>query len=127
MHFVTGLSLSLVFQAAHVMPDNDFPVPDDRGFIEKNWSVHQLATTCNFAPHSKFLYWCIGGLNYQIEHHLFPSISHIHYKKISSIVAATAHEYGLPYHTKKNFLSAIRDHYIMLRQLGRMELKPVNP
>jgi linoleoyl-CoA desaturase len=125
MHFVTGLSLSIVFQAAHVMPGNDFPVPDDNGLIQNDWSVHQLATTSNFSPRNKFLYWLIGGLNYQIEHHLFPNISHVHYKKISPIVANTAREFGLPYHTKKTFISAIWDHVGMLKQLGKMELNPV--
>lgn len=126
MHFVTGLSLSIVFQTAHVMPGNDFPIPDDKGLIANDWSIHQLATTSNFSPRSKFLYWFIGGLNYQIEHHLFPNISHIHYKKISPIVAKTAREYGLPYQTKKNFISAIWDHVNMLKQLGKMELHPVS-
>jgi linoleoyl-CoA desaturase len=125
MHFVTGLSLSVVFQAAHVMPGNEFPDPDENGLIDNDWSIHQLATTSNFSPRSKFLYWSIGGLNYQIEHHLFPNISHVHYKKLATIVATTAKEYGLPYNTKKNFISAIWEHIIMLKQLGRMELKSI--
>lgn len=122
MHFVTGLSLSVVFQTAHVMPGNDFPIPNEKGIIANDWSIHQLATTSNFSPRSKLLYWFIGGLNYQIEHHLFPNISHIHYKKISPIVANAAREYGLPYQTKKNFIAAIWDHVLMLKQLGNMEL-----
>jgi linoleoyl-CoA desaturase len=125
MHFVTGLSLSIVFQAAHVMPDNEFPEPDENGLIINDWSLHQLATTSNFSPRNKFLYWVIGGLNYQIEHHLLPNISHVHYRELSRIVATTAREYGLPYHTKKTFIEAIWDHILMLRQLGRMELTPI--
>jgi linoleoyl-CoA desaturase len=125
MHVVTGISLSIVFQAAHVMPGNDFPEPDHNGLIQNDWSVHQLVTTSNFSPRSKFLYWLIGGLNYQIEHHLFPNISHVHYKKLSPIVAHTAREYGLPYHTKKTFVSAVWNHILMLKKLGNMEFNPV--
>ncbi|MEM9326980.1 MAG: acyl-CoA desaturase [Bacteroidota bacterium] len=119
MHFVTGLMLSLVFQSAHVMPECDFPVPDHKGQVDSNFAVHQLSTTTNFATQSRWLSWAIGGLNYQIEHHLFPTISHIHYGKLSKIVAATANEFGIAYHTQKTFLGAILSHGKMLFRLGR--------
>lgn len=125
MHFVTGLSISIVFQTAHVMPDTDFPLPDENGLIANDWAIHQLATTSNFSPRSRFFSWLIGGLNYQVEHHLLPNICHVHYRKLSRIVAETAREYGIPYHIKKTFVAAIWDHIRMLRQLGKMELKPV--
>jgi len=125
MHFVTGFFLTIVFQAAHVMPDNEFPLPDENGLILNDWAIHQLATTSNFSPRSRFFSWLIGGLNYQIEHHLLPNICHVHYKKLSRIVANTAREYDIPYHTKKTFISALWDHYLLLRQLGRIELKPL--
>ena len=82
MHFVTGVLISAVFQTAHVMPETDFPLPNKDGLIANNWTFHQLATTSNFSPKNKILSWLIGGLNYQVEHHLFPNICHIHYKKI---------------------------------------------
>ena len=122
MHFVTGLCISMVFQTAHVMPSIEFPLPDENGMIASDWSTHQLATTCNYSPRSKLFSWLIGGLNYQIEHHLFPNICHVHYKKLSRIVADTAKEYGIPYNSRKTFISAIGDHIKMLRQLGKMEL-----
>lgn len=123
MHFITGVLISIVFQTAHVMPSTDFPVPDKNGLIANNWTIHQLATTSNFAPKNNFLTWMIGGLNYQVEHHLFPNICHIHYKKISKIVESTAKEYGIPYLTKKTFIAAIVDHTKMLYQLGRVQPK----
>ena len=123
MHFITGILISLVFQTAHVMPGTDFPLPDKDGLIANNWAIHQLVTTSNFAPKNNFLFWMIGGLNYQVEHHLFPNICHIHYKKISAIVEKTAKEYGIPYLSKKTFISAIGDHTKMLYQLGRMQPK----
>jgi linoleoyl-CoA desaturase len=125
MHMITGVLLSLVFQTAHVMPSTEFPLPDKNGIIANNWTIHQLATTTNFSPRSRFFSWMIGGLNFQIEHHLCPNICHVHYKKISRIVAETAAEYGIPYHTKKTFVAAVVDHVKMLRQLGRMEFQPV--
>lgn len=125
MHFITGLAISVVFQTAHVMPSTDFPLPDEKGLIANDWAIHQLATTSNFSPRSRWFSWLIGGLNYQVEHHLLPNICHVHYRKLSEIVAETAREYGIPYHTKKTFIAAIWDHIKMLHQLGRMELAPI--
>lgn len=119
MHFVTGLTTSIIFQTAHVIPDTEFPLPDEKGMMENEWSVHQFATTSNFAPKSRILSWLIGGLNYQIEHHLFPNICHVHYRKLSAIVAETAAEYGVNYMVQKTFVAAVWQHVKMLRQLGR--------
>ncbi|WP_084190388.1 MULTISPECIES: acyl-CoA desaturase [Reichenbachiella] len=118
MHFMTGLFISIVFQTAHVMPSSDFPMPDEEGMIHDDWSVHQLATTSNYAPNSRLFSWFIGGLNYQVEHHLLPNVCHIHYKKLSVIVSDTAEKYGIPYHTKRTFVAAILDHFRMMRSLG---------
>lgn len=126
MHFVTGLSISLVFQLAHVAPNAAFPLPDEHGKVSSERMAHQLETTCNFAPKSPVFSWLVGGLTHQVEHHLFPNISHIHYRKIAPIVKQTAEEYGLPYHSNGSFVSAIGKHYQMLRRLGRMEGQ-VNP
>jgi len=123
MHFVIGLVLALIFQTAHVMPSAEFPAPDKDGHMENAWAVHELITTTNYAPTSRIFSWMIGGLNYQIEHHLFTNVSHVHYKDISSIVRQTAEEYGLPYHTHGSFLSAVWDHAKMLKYLGHTELK----
>jgi len=125
MHFVTGLTISLIFQTAHVSPDAAFPLPDEHGNMESERLAHQLETTCNFASKSPVLSWFVGGLTHQIEHHLFPNISHIHYRKISPIVKQTAEEYGLPYHSNGSFLTAVIKHFKMLRDLGRTELQPI--
>jgi linoleoyl-CoA desaturase len=121
MHFVTGLLVSIVFQVAHIMPDNEFPLPDQEGQMNDNWYGHQFATTTNFSPNSKVLFWCIGGLNYQVEHHVLPDVCHVHYKELTSIVKETAQEYGMPYHVKSSFFQAIKDHTKMLRQLGQKQ------
>lgn len=118
MHFTSGLVLSSIFQTAHVVPSSEYPVPDGNGDLDNNWAVHQLYTTCNYAPKSSIFSWLVGGLNYQVEHHLFPYISHIHYKQISKIVKIKAKEYGLPYHVNRSFASAVWQHIRMLKLLG---------
>ncbi|WP_035468252.1 fatty acid desaturase family protein [Algoriphagus mannitolivorans] len=125
LHFVTGLSISLVFQTAHIMPDVSFHLTDEHGMVEGERMIHQLMTTSNYAPKSRVFSWLIGGLNYQIEHHLFPDICHVHYKDISTIVKQTAAEYNLPYYSKKNFLHALKSHFKMLHYLGNYEAVPV--
>jgi linoleoyl-CoA desaturase len=124
MHFVTGLLVSIVFQIAHIMPDNTFPLLDEQGLIHDNWYGHQLATTTNFSPNSTILYWLIGGLNYQIEHHLLPDVCHVHYKALTKIVSETAKEFGMPYHVKRSMVHAIVDHTKMLRSLGKASVTP---
>ena len=118
MHLVAGFVLSIIFQTAHVMPESDFPQPDAHNSLENSWAVHQIATTSNYAPRSRFFSWFVGGLNFQIEHHLFSNISHIHYRKLSAIVAGTAEEFGIPYRSHRTFWGALKSHALMLRQLG---------
>jgi linoleoyl-CoA desaturase len=124
MQAIAGLMLALIFQPAHVVPTSDYPMPDESGNIDADWAVNQLYNTANFAPKAILLSWYCGGLNYQVEHHLFPNICHVHYPKISGIVEKTAKEYGLPYHSYNTFLAAIANHTRMLRDLGRNDLAP---
>lgn len=118
MHYVTGIILTLVFQTAHVIPDNRFVLQDSQQ-IEENWTVHQMLTTTNSAMNSKFVTWFTGGLNHQIEHHLFPNVCHVHYPDIAPIVRQTAEEYGIPYQAHPSFGSAVADHFRLLHHLGR--------
>ncbi len=119
MHATAGIILSTVFQMAHVVEGADQPVPESTGAIENAWAVHQLQTTSNFAGKNRFLSWYIGGLDYQIEHHLFPYISHIHYNALSPIVRETAQEFGYEYNAKGNFRLALSSHVKMLKSMGR--------
>jgi len=119
LHFTAGLALSCIFQLAHVLETSEFPLPPDDRKMENNWAIHQLLNTANFSPRSRIMYWFIGGLNYQVEHHLFPWISHVHYPKIAVIVKRTAQEYGLPYKEMPNFVNALVQHGRMLRKMGR--------
>ena len=118
MHFITGLSLALIFQPAHVVEETEFPLPNADSSIENNWAIHQMRTTSNFADKSVLFSWLIGGLNYQIEHHLFPKVCHVHYKKISKIVKKTAADFNITYHQHKTFFGALKSHFTFLNQLG---------
>lgn len=121
MHYIAGFMLSIIFQPAHIIDCTEFPLPNGEHMLENNWAVHQLLTTTNFGNKNDWFSWYIGGLNFQIEHHLFPNICHVHYRKIASIVKATAIEFELPYHNANSFMSALRGHARLLKQLG---LKP---
>lgn len=117
---VAGFVLSIVFQLAHTVEDTEFPVPDVVTHkLEDEWAIHQLKTTANFATKSRFISWFVGGLNFQIEHHLFPKISHIHYPQISRIVKQACKEYGVVYVEYPKLHHAVASHVAFLKQMGR--------
>ncbi|RYY19800.1 MAG: acyl-CoA desaturase [Chitinophagaceae bacterium] len=104
MHFFAGVVLTVIFQLAHSLEGTTHPMPDTKGVIENDWAIHQMHTTMNFSPGNKWLSWYVGGLNFQVEHHLFPRISHIHYPAIAPIVKATAREFDIPYLENISFI-----------------------
>ena len=119
MHVVAGFSLACIFQPAHVVETSDYSSPSEDRKMENNWAVHQVLNTADFAPNNKLVCWFIGGLNFQIEHHLFPHICHVHYPHIAPIVQDTMEECGLPYQVMPTFRSALLAHGQMLRKLGQ--------
>ena len=121
MHFLCGLVLALIFQPAHVIEETNFFVPDESSSVENNWAIHQMKTTANFARESRLFSWFVGGLNYQIEHHLFPNICHVHYRSISSIVKETAREFNVPYYEHRTFYAALKSHFSLIHQFGTGE------
>ena len=122
MHWVAGCILSAVFQMAHVVEGAEQLLPDAEGNINEEWAVHELRSTADFARNNFILEYFVGGLNFQIEHHLFPHISHIHYRKIAPIVESTAKEYGFVYNLKPNFRKAFYSHVKRLKELGKLSL-----
>ena len=118
MEYVKMVIFKTIFQMAHVVEGAEQLNPNIDGNIENDWVVHELRTTSNFARNNLFLNWYIGGLNFQIEHHLFPNICHIHYRKISPIVEETAKEFGFDYNLKPSFMNALVSHVKRLKQLG---------
>lgn len=119
MHGIAGFILALVFQLAHTVEGTSHPLPNSEGVIENDWAIHQLQTTSNFSRKSRWISWYVGGLNFQVEHHLFPYISHVHYPEIAAIVKETAEEFGIPYLENRTFLGAVNSHFSFLYQLGK--------
>jgi linoleoyl-CoA desaturase len=120
VHLLLGFTLSIVFQLAHTVERNAFPTPAPHtGTLDKEWAIHEVETTANFAPHNALLTWYVGGLNFQIEHHLFARICHVHYPAISTIVRETCQEFSLLYVCYPTFGSALAGHYRFLKTMSR--------
>ena len=120
MHVTLGLTLAVVFQLAHVVEHTEFEQAGiEPKMIENEWAIHQVKTTANFAPRNKIISWFVGGLNYQVEHHLFPRVSHIHYPAISNLVAQACKKYNLPYNQYGTMSAAVVSHFRMMKQLGK--------
>lgn len=121
MHLTAGLILGVVFQLAHVVEGPEHFTLNEQEEMEDAWLVHEMKTTANFGRSNRLLCWYVGGLNFQIEHHLFPRICSIHYPAISPIVEEVAAKHGIPYHHHPTLRAAIASHYRMLKRLGRPE------
>ena len=120
--FVQGVTLSVVFQLAHCVENAEFPVPDDEtGQIENAWAIHQVQTTVDFARNNRLISWFTGGLNFQIEHHLFPRICHVNYPAISGLVEKTCRELGINYAVHPTFFAGIASHFRWLRRMGQLD------
>jgi linoleoyl-CoA desaturase len=116
---VMGVVLSIVFQLAHCVENAEFPMPrEDTGRIESPWAIHQMETTVDFARHSRIACWLLGGLNFQIEHHLFPRICHVNYPAIAKLVEETCREFGVRYKEHRSILEGVVMHFRWLRRMG---------
>jgi len=121
LQLTAGLIIGIIFQLAHVVEGTDHPVPDEENMIDEHWMIHEVVTTNNFARDNKALCWFVGGLNFQIEHHLFPRICSVHYPAISHIVEETAKEFDIPYNHHETFFEAVASHYRTLKKFGDPE------
>ena len=121
--FVSGLVLSIVFQLAHCVEEAAFPMPVTTAagpnHIATDWAMHEVQTTVDFSRGNRVLGWFVGGLNYQIEHHLFPRICHVHYPALSKIVEGVCRDFGVRYSSNRSFISAVASHYRWLTAMGR--------
>lgn len=124
---VQGVVLSVVFQLAHCVDEAAFPLPRHvTGRMDSSWAAHQVETTVDFSPRNRLLSWYIGGLNFQIEHHLFPQICHVHYPALSPLVEQTCREFGLRYAVHDSLFAALASHFRWLRRMGMVALKPTH-
>ena len=113
-------ALGVVFQLAHCVEEAEFPLPrPDTGRIEHAWAIHQAQTTVNFARRSGVAAWLLGGLNFQIEHHLFPRICHVNYPAMAQVVEDTCHEFGVRYREHPSVRAGLASHVRWLQRMGR--------
>jgi len=125
---VLGSVLSVVFQLAHAVDDAEFPMPlDATGNMEHAWAIHQVETTVDFARRSRVAAWLLGGLNFQIEHHLLPRICHVNFPPLSPIVEETCREYGVRYNEHPSFRAGLASHFRWLRLMGVAERPTCSP
>lgn len=120
IHLTMGLVLSVVFQLAHMVEKTTFAIADGvHKVIDSEWAIHEVMTTSDFAPENRIVSWLVGGLNFQIEHHLFPQISHVHYFALSKIVRQQCERFGLPYNYYPSAREALYSHVRLMKRLGR--------
>jgi linoleoyl-CoA desaturase len=120
MCLIISITIAYVFQLAHAVEGPEFDsVGIDDKMIESAWAIHQIKTTANFAPRNRVINWFVGGLNYQVEHHLFPRICHVHYPQISQIVQDKCKEFDLPYHSFPTLTQAVTSHIKTMKHLGQ--------
>jgi linoleoyl-CoA desaturase len=119
---VFGLVLSIVFQLAHAVEITHFEDASKHSVaLEKEWAAHQVETTADFAMNSSLANWLFGGLNFQVVHHLFPNVSHVHYRAIQPIIHRVSSRYNIPYHSYPTMWQAVRSHVGYLKGLGQHE------
>ena len=119
---VLGMALSVVFQLAHCVEEAAFPMPaESTGRVENAWAVHQVETTVDFCRSNRVVAWLLGGLNFQIEHHLFPRICHSNYPAISELVKDTCRDFGIRYNEHPSFWAGMLSHVRWLRRMGMPE------
>jgi linoleoyl-CoA desaturase len=119
---VFGVTLSVVFQLAHAVQNTHFEDANARDLhVQKEWAAHQVETTSDFAMNSSVANWMLGGLNFQVIHHLFPNVSHVHYRKLQPIIQRVSKKHGITYNSYPTFPEAVRSHVLYLKMLGEKE------
>lgn len=116
---IAGLIVSLIFQLAHLVEGVEFPLPDEKGIVHSSWGSHEMHTTANFSTHNSLMGHAVGGLNFQIEHHLLPKVCHVHYIELAKIVRKTAQEFHFPYHERPSLKAAVASHIRLLKKFGK--------
>lgn len=119
IHLLPGVTFALIFQVTHVYDGTTYPLPDEEGNIENNYSLHVLETTADFSRNNKIGSWLMGGINIHVVHHIFPDVCHVHYAALTDIIAETAREFGIEYKENPSFWVALKKHYLILKHLSK--------
>ena len=120
--FVLAFTLAVTFQLAHCLEEAEFPSAGDMAAAGRTeWARHQVETTVDFAPRNRLLAWYLGGLNFQIEHHLFSRVCHIHYPDLAVVVREVCEQHGVHHQAHPGLASAMASHGRWLRRMGRAD------
>lgn len=125
IHLGPGVLVALFLVPAHLNSEVAYPVPDEKGFIDSSWAVHQVVTTLDFSTSNKLFNFLLGGFNHHVAHHLFPTICHCHYPKITPIIRQTTSDFKIPY-KETNYINVFRSHVRHLKQMGKLNPAPVS-
>lgn len=126
--WVLGALLATVFQLAHCVEEADFTTLDAlREGEPRSWAAHQVETTVDFCTTNPILNWYLGGLNFQVEHHLFPKVCHVHYPRLAEVVRRTCKEHGVRHTTQPTLRAALGSHARWLKKMGRPEPAALTP
>jgi linoleoyl-CoA desaturase len=122
MQAVASLLFVFLLIGTHFSDATEFPAVDAHGSLARTWAMHNLATACDWAPHSRVAHFFVGGVNAHASHHLFPAVSHAHYRALARIIEDTAAEYGVKYN-KLTLGGIVRSHFRFLRAMGRRPIE----
>jgi linoleoyl-CoA desaturase len=103
VYLIGSLGIALIFQVTHVNTMVEFPSVDKTHLLKKDWYEHQIATAINYAPESQLALFLTGGVNLQIEHHLFPDIPANRYAEVGEKVKEITEKYGQNYNSGSFF------------------------
>jgi linoleoyl-CoA desaturase len=120
---VEGSTLSLIFILPHGVGDAEFPMPvpvaGNKSALPYSRAEHQARVTVDFKRKNPIVTWLVGGLNFHREHHLFPSVSHVHYPRIAGIVDEVCEQFNIPHVNHRSYAVGLSAHYRWLRRMGR--------
>ena len=120
MHIINSLFFIHFLIATHLSMETQFPETNSSGFLPDDYYTHQLATSLDYSPASRFYNLFLGGFNAHAAHHLYPKLPHTIYPDIAWLIEEKAKEFGLPYN-KLNFFQSIRSHYRYLKLMGTVQ------
>jgi linoleoyl-CoA desaturase len=123
MSFVSSCAFVYLLIGTHFCEEATFPETDAHGVIEHDWATHAMLTSLDWSPYSRLAHVIAGGSNAHAAHHLFPNVSHVHYRAISRIIHTAAVECGVP-HNVSTLPRMIRSHFRFLKRMGMAEARP---
>ena len=123
MSAVVSLLFVFLLIGTHFAEETEFPTLDADGSIPGNWVSHTMDTSLDWAPESKIANFLVGGINTHAAHHLFPTVSHVHYVALTRIIHEAARKHGVRYN-RTTLPGMLKSHFAYLRHVGNDALKP---